>query len=373
MAPGGTAHDALVAPLASRRPSILTPWFDGLLGGGLSIALIVPLLIYQIGFGGEFSLAVGVQQFVIMSALINWPHFMASYRLLYCSMENVRRFPAASLYVPAGLLVFFVVALLTRDQGVSFGNLDGKLRLADFMLLFASLYLAWHYTGQAWGMTASFAYTSGIRIDALERRLIRSGCRALLVWHFLFTLGLQIGGLQVDSEARAILVLAQQLSTWAAGVAFVAGVYGFWRIRTRIGSPLPVRVILPWLALFLWYTLAALQPDAGAAFFWLQIFHSLQYLGFPIRVEINRYARKSRAGKARQLAHVTGYFALLVGLGLAVFWGPNLAIGDPEQFVAILIASVVNIHHYFADSAVWKISNPETRRDLFAHFGADAA
>ena len=32
-----------------------------------------------------------------------------------------------------------------------------------------------------------------------------------------------------------------------------------------------------------------------------------------------------------------------------------------------LLALIVNIHHYFVDGAIWKISNPKVRRDLFAH------
>jgi hypothetical protein len=27
----------------------------------------------------------------------------------------------------------------------------------------------------------------------------------------------------------------------------------------------------------------------------------------------------------------------------------------------------INIHHYFTDGVIWKISNPEVRKDLFAH------
>jgi hypothetical protein len=27
----------------------------------------------------------------------------------------------------------------------------------------------------------------------------------------------------------------------------------------------------------------------------------------------------------------------------------------------------INIHHYFTDGVIWKISNPEVRRELFAH------
>ena len=28
---------------------------------------------------------------------------------------------------------------------------------------------------------------------------------------------------------------------------------------------------------------------------------------------------------------------------------------------------IINIHHYFTDGVIWKISNPEVRRELFAH------
>jgi hypothetical protein len=33
----------------------------------------------------------------------------------------------------------------------------------------------------------------------------------------------------------------------------------------------------------------------------------------------------------------------------------------------VLILYFINIHHYFTDGVIWKISNPEVRRDLFAH------
>jgi hypothetical protein len=30
----------------------------------------------------------------------------------------------------------------------------------------------------------------------------------------------------------------------------------------------------------------------------------------------------------------------------------------------------INIHHYFTDGVIWKISDPDVRRDLFAHVAA---
>jgi hypothetical protein len=33
----------------------------------------------------------------------------------------------------------------------------------------------------------------------------------------------------------------------------------------------------------------------------------------------------------------------------------------------VLILMFINIHHYFTDGVIWKISNPEVRKELFAH------
>ena len=40
---------------------------------------------------------------------------------------------------------------------------------------------------------------------------------------------------------------------------------------------------------------------------------------------------------------------------------------EPGKAAPILMLMFINIHHYFTDGVIWKISNPEVRRDLFAH------
>src|SRR5207237_6665706 len=40
---------------------------------------------------------------------------------------------------------------------------------------------------------------------------------------------------------------------------------------------------------------------------------------------------------------------------------------EPGKVTPILILMFLNIHHYFTDGVIWKISNPEVRRELFAH------
>ena len=36
------------------------------------------------------------------------------------------------------------------------------------LIAVASAYLAWHYTGQVWGMMASYAYLEGARFEPIE-------------------------------------------------------------------------------------------------------------------------------------------------------------------------------------------------------------
>jgi len=43
--------------------------------------------------------------------------------------------------------------------------------------------IARHYTGQVWGMMASYSHLAGRPFDTIERRLIRGSLRILLAWH----------------------------------------------------------------------------------------------------------------------------------------------------------------------------------------------
>ena len=116
-----------------------------------------------------------------LATLVNMPHFMASYRLVYRSRETILRYKWASIYVPAILLLYIVVALWEAQSSPVLGII---------LVTVSSAYLAWHYTGQVWGMMASYSYLDGVRFERRERLLVRAGLRILLAWHvtwFLYT------------------------------------------------------------------------------------------------------------------------------------------------------------------------------------------
>src|SRR5213083_1840917 len=145
-----------MTPPPEHPSAILTPTVDLLLVGGLSLIVFVPLLLS----GRSDLVLIGAGAQAWLATLINMPHFMASYRLVYRSRETILRHKWASIYVPAILLLYIVVALWEAQYSTV---------LVIVLITVSSAYLAWHYTGQVWGMMASYAYLDGAKFEKTER------------------------------------------------------------------------------------------------------------------------------------------------------------------------------------------------------------
>jgi hypothetical protein len=96
----------------------------------------------------------------------------------------------------------------------------------------------------------------------------------------------------------------------------------------------------------------------------LQVCHALQYLIFPLRVEINRC--NTEASQAER-HHIVMYVLALIAIGAFLFLGPDALPGKTLPFGAMILLALINIHHFFIDGCVWKISTPEVKKDLFRH------
>lgn len=349
-----------VAPAKPR--AILTPTLDLLVVGGLWILLGLPLVLFVPAgveqWFGDNALLVGNA----LTFLVNVPHFMASYWLLYASREQARRYPYAAFVVPGLLVVYGVVAVAVHHEQ------PGVLQLLQ---LVAAVYLAWHYTGQTWGMMAVFGHIDGLHWSGKERALIRTGLRLLLAWHVVWAL--RMGGLPW-SEANDLLKhpVSRGVQDGAALLSLPLGLYAFHLLRARTGKLPSARMLVPWVAVHLWYVALWRTP---AALLWVQFGHAFQYLAFPARVELNRHVGLSRG---RLATHLAIYGALLVGIGITVFELLPLALAGPAKLlpgapgaavIAAAVLAIVNVHHYFTDGCVWKLSNPDVRKDLLSHLG----
>jgi hypothetical protein len=100
------------------------------------------------------------------------------------------------------------------------------------------------------------------------------------------------------------------------------------------------------------------------------------------RADLSGRIRAMAAGEhinvteGRAVLHMALYAVVLLGVSVLVSQVvPNSLMGvigtiygeSAGQAAPILILMFINIHHYFTDGVLWKISNPEVRKDLFAH------
>lgn len=338
------------AALRQFRGSIISPTIDFLCVGGLSIFVMVPML-----FSGRTDLLlIGVGAQAWIATAINMPHFMASYRLVYGSRAMIMKHKWASMYVPGLLLLYLITAIVV---------VQASEVLTLVLITVASVYLAWHYTGQVWGMMASYTYLGGAAFEKSERFLIRTSLRILLGWHVAWFLYTQLR----DPSRVEWLYLAASMAT---AVAFVLGLVGMWRMKRRTGTIPPLLAIVAWFAIFVWYAVMARDPKA---LFWVQIAHAVQYLAFPVRVEMNHAVAEQRGSiVVRMLLYGVGLFAVSFIVSQVVPMSLMGVVGKvfgeaPARAAPILILMFINIHHFFTDGVLWKISNPEVRRDLFAH------
>ncbi len=358
----GLEPTSLESVLGSKK-AIVTRGVDTWLLAGFSVLLMLAILLLDEPRGRQLALS----QFLIFQILINWPHFVVSWSILYGRPEVRGRHPWAVLYVPIAMVLYGGFALYMEHET--------KLYL-DLLGLGTSCYLAVHYTGQAWGMIATFTNLEGMRPDKTERALIVSGLRIFLVWQVVWSLH-YFGILTIRPPTAGEVALtktALDLVTYLMPVAVLLGVAGFLHLRIRTGRTLPLRVILPWLQICLWYAVLAKYPGG---IFWVQISHSLQYLMFPMRVEANRWQTKidqdqEQDSPRRRIpvkAYVLCYAIGSVALAGLIFGAFPMAVRHFgfSTNIAFVVTNMVNIHHYFTDGAIWKMREPQVRHELFAH------
>ncbi|QDT10300.1 hypothetical protein [Planctomycetes bacterium K23_9] len=361
---------------ANVEKTLISPRVDLLLGGGLSLVIALIVIVYgSINVTSMDGALIAVGTYLFTDLLINAPHFMASYRVLYSRRDNFRKHPLVTIVAPVlgiGLIAYVGLWSYRNSLTIESGQ-SGALPFPMIVLnALAPVLLGWHYVGQSWGTTACFASLSGFRMTSTHRRLIRVGFYALFLYHI--TWGCQAMGLLeawYPQEDVGIYMMKALMSACRVLVlaSFVLGAAGFWLLGKSQQRIVPLKVWLPWCATYSWYVMVDVYPQS---FFLLQIFHALQYLMFPARVEMNEHCRD---GSMKM--HMLLYYLSLVVIGFVVFewtqilgWTAGGVV--PRYFLMMGTATmmVVNVHHYFTDAVIWKIRDPVVRKSVFGHLDA---
>ena len=88
-------------------PTMLSPWLGATVIGGASL-VVFPLLML-LGMRPITDLDYGTT--VVLGILINGPHFIASYFVLYANRESALQYRSVAVFLPAVLLAYVVFAI----------------------------------------------------------------------------------------------------------------------------------------------------------------------------------------------------------------------------------------------------------------------
>ncbi len=370
-------------PLASSAPASRgsdrrARFVELLLAGGSTFFLFPLAWLLRRSFGLDASeYAFGFMTFY-GAYVINDPHFAVTYLLFYKDVRGRALDPAvdraqriryvvAGFVVPAALVAWAIVAITSHSA-----------QALGWMIQLMFLLVGWHYVKQGFGAFTVLSARRGERVTPRERAVLLAHCYA--GWAFAWANPATVAGM---FEEKGIVYWtpahprALELMTGAAlalsTIALVAVLVAKW-IRERRMLPIgPLSVML--VTVWSWSIYSSVDPLMRYV---IPALHSIQYLFFVALMKRNEArANEGPPSFGRPVAVRLGALAITaVGLGWILFRGaptfldgmlvPHArhgsapdALGETPYFAALFV--LVNIHHYFMDSVIWRRENPETR------------
>ena len=360
------------------------PIIDFLCLGGGSLILLPIIIALPLG-QHKASIA---QALVLLSFVINYPHFAHSYQIFYRNfgrkafgqdyhMVLRARYVVAGIVVPVALALFFGGSVLSGDA-----------RMLGFAANLMFLLVGWHYVKQGYGILMVDAVLKRQFFQDTDKRVLRLNGYMVwfLAWLFANTAvsrGEMLTLHYYTFEAPAITLNLVGMAAAVTGVMTAWTLARHWQAN---GGSLPYNGVIAYIAsLYFWILFMELKVDPV----WLlavPALHSLQYLAVVWRYQLG-YERdrpdaneplrwfllRSLASKRYHL-NMALFVVLGVILGALGFWAIPILLQvlvtyDADVFGAamfmFIFAIFINVHHYFLDNVIWRRENPDMRRYLF--------
>jgi len=307
-----------------------------------------------------------------LTLLLGTPHYGATLLRVYERREDRRRYAVFAVWATALMGILFVVGL--RDFAI------GSLLVTLYFT-----WSPWHYSGQNYGIAVLFLRRRKVPIPALAKRFLYGTFVLSYGLVFLSLHGVGEAVQQVPATYQGTVyrfmslgiphairdVLAVAVGT-AYGVCLV-GAFVLLRRAARLRELAPTFLLIGIQALWFlapaatawWHELRGLDPLApqhrAYAFLWVGTGHFLQYLW------ICTYYTSASQGTAGRLRYLLK--ALVAGTAIwtvpALLFAPGALGRLPFDFgLSLLVASVVNLHHFVLDGAIWKLRDGRVARAL---------
>ena len=354
------------------------PVRDLILGCGIGYALI---FVLQSLAGPAMRNVVPLEMSSLVTLVISVPHYGATLLRVYESRRNRRAYVFFALWCTLLVSACFVWGLYAPLVG-------------SWMITVYLTWSPWHYTGQNYGIALMFLHRRGVTVTPQARRLVKWSFWLCFVLTFLALHGASPianyapGGL--TREAYGFLPLGISEAIRAPAFAIVGLAYagvtlaGFAVLlrNARLVDLLPTMTIVATQALWFaapavarhWHVLGGVEPlgiqETTYTFLWVAVGHATQYLW------ITWYFARRAEGSGS----FVGFFGRTMAAGIiawtlpALIFAPGLIGALPyDAGLTLMVASVVNLHHFILDGAIWKLRDGRIARILIRNQGGDDA
>ncbi len=341
------------------------PASDLLLGCGLGYALVALLFAVP-------AVEMGVEPWIFLGAslighLTNTPHYGATILRVYESGEDRRRYTFFAVHASVALALLCIAGLHVAALG-------------SILITVYVTWSPWHFAGQNYGLALMFLRRRGVAVDSTLKRLLYSSFLLSFVLAILI-LHRESGAISLapvpELGLGAYRFIALGLPAAFANPAFVAvgaaylGVLALAFVRLRreatLGDLVPAIALVATQAV--WFSIPALLRFRGSftpgnivlTAFGIAVGHSLQYLWVT-----SYYAKQGE--RRERLGPYLGK-TLLAGWAVVIFptllFAPALLGTVPfNAGLSALVFSVVNLHHFVLDGAIWKLRDGRVARIL---------
>jgi tetratricopeptide (TPR) repeat protein len=349
---------------ATRR-WLFGPVPDLLLGcGGAHLLLVLLFAIPVVQHGVEPWLVLGAG---LLSHLTNTPHYGATLLRVYEHRGERQRFAVFAVWVTLALVALFVAGL--------HWTLLGSVLITAY-----ATWSPWHFSGQNYGLALMLMRRRGIDVEPGTKRLLYASfllsfaLTALLLHTEAGNIALAPVPAAISGHYRFLsLGLPNAFSEVAFPVLGVAYVAVIGAAVLRLLGRGTLRDLAPGAALVatqvLWFSFPALlryfdaftTENIAFGAFGVSIAHSVQYLWVTSYFAVN-------SERGERISHFLGK-TVLAGAAVVVFPGllfaPQLLGTVPfNAGMGILLFSVVNLHHFLLDGAIWKLRDGPVARVL---------
>lgn len=329
----------IAAAFYKQPGTLLSPAADVLMAGGASLLLfaVLKLTVPKTADTSALSAALYYAAF-----LVNYPHFAASYQLLYGDAKRDFLSYAQHPWFTIRLWWAGIIVPLLLVGYLGYAMLQPTTAELGYIVNAMYFFVGWHYVKQIFGCVIVLSTIRKVFFARWERWCILAPLYSL--WLLNYTAANRSGDSQLFAGMPYTRLALPDTLLIVLSFAFIVSTIamcGMWYVRIIQRKPLPpLSAVAAILSIYVWFTPIHNTPSFMII---VPLFHSLQYLLFVLAYKGNETLGEHPSSATRTLAGASGVFlampALIVAAGAALHATGNLEEGMVAVYGMIMTVS----------------------------------